>query len=318
MIVPGKGSVALLASALPTLFPSAHAARGGIGVVPSMPHDEQLRVLTTTTPGLSWIVPAPPFLYITAAAVRLASRHRGHGQHTAAWAEAGSDKSTEERMHLHSSPRTASSVRSRPKSRRRSHAPLHVAGVEGPSASAGAAAGAAAASAAAESPVTAAATPTTAASAATATTPTASVVAAAGVDRTQQDSREVTSSSSTRTNGVGGGVGSKAAASLGGEEAHDYFSATATAMAAIVAAATLDEGEATSRQLEGAISRQLEVEGRSVRLRVATLDDFSAIAGKTPGVLYSICTRRGKHVCLQYARNRTWHSSYGVVLVCSQ
>ena len=46
------------------------------------------------------------------------------------------------------SPRTASSVRSRPKSRRRSGF-LNVAGVEGPSASAGAAAGTAAAATAA-------------------------------------------------------------------------------------------------------------------------------------------------------------------------
>ncbi|CAM9342359.1 unnamed protein product, partial [Laminaria digitata] len=61
-------------------------------------------------------------------------------------------------------------------------------------------------------------------------------------------------------------------------EVQDLFAATAAAMASMVEAATVDEGEATSRQLEGVTSREAEVAGQSVRFRVATLDDFSAIA----------------------------------------
>ena len=244
---------------------------------------------------------------MTAASVRLTARRtrHHHWQHRAGAQAATSTSNAPAETKRLISPRTASSVRSRPKSRRRS-ALLYVAGVEGSSGSAGAATGAAAAAAAAAStsaetttaaeaaaatgaklPAAAAAAAATAASAATAPPTTTAVIApaaaAAGVDRGQQASREVatttTAFDTTRANG--GGVGSKALVGGEGGEIQDYFAATAAAMASMVKAATVDEGEHISRQLESVISREAEVAGRSVRLRVATLDDFSAIAGKT-------------------------------------
>ena len=173
MIFPGKVSVALLASALPALCSSSHAARGEMGVVQqSMAHDR----LSSSLPGCGWIVPTPLSLYMTSAAARLGPRRNRHhhGQrHTGAPAEKSSSNAPTEAKRMRS-PRTASSVRSRPKSRRRSGF-LNVAGVEGPSASAGAAAGTAAAATAAAAAAAAAA----AVAAAAAELPAAAAAAAA-------------------------------------------------------------------------------------------------------------------------------------------
>lgn len=82
----------------------------------------------------------------------------------------------------------------------------------------------------------------------------------------------------------GGAIGAEAAVtseddgSRNGEEALGAFVSAVAATAA--AAAVVDEGELTCRQLEGVVSREAEVAERQILLRVANLDDYFAIAGE--------------------------------------
>lgn len=96
----------------------------------------------------------------------------------------------------------------------------------------------------------------------------AAAAAAAGFDRDPV----------ARGLGVDGGVGAPAGAA--DEIDDEAVKAFSSAAAAAASKAVVDEGELICQQLEGVVSREVEVADQEILLRVAHLDDYFAIAGE--------------------------------------